>query len=81
MSRRSASAFALPTVCVRRRGARFSSIATAAETTLLDAAERGDRAAALKLLTKGAEFNAPGLTARRAIMYAAANDDLELVAR
>ena len=32
----------------------------AAETTLLDAVERGDRAAALTLLAKGANPNTPG---------------------
>jgi ankyrin repeat protein len=55
------------------------SIATAAENTLLDAAERGDRAAALQLLTKGANPNAQGPDGTTAIMWAASNDDLELV--
>ena len=55
------------------------SIATAAESPLLDASERGDRATALKLLAKGADVNAPGPDGATAIMYAAANDDLELV--
>ena len=53
--------------------------ATAAETTLLDAAERGDRATALRLLAKGANPNAPGPDGTTAIMWAASNDDLELV--
>ena len=37
-----------------------TSIAHAAENTLLDAAERGDRAAVARLLTKGANPNTPG---------------------
>src|SRR5688572_23429193 len=56
-----------------------ASVVLAAESTLLDAAERSDRATALKLLAKGAEVNAPGPDGTTAIMYAAANDDLELV--
>jgi ankyrin repeat protein len=52
---------------------------TAAEPSLLDAAERGDRAAALRLLGKGADPNVPGPDGTTAIMYAAANDDVELV--
>ena len=56
-----------------------SSIATAADTSLLDAAERGDGAAARKLLAKGVDVNAPGPDGTTAIMYAASNDDLELV--
>ena len=55
------------------------SIATAAETTVLDAAERGDRAAALHLLSKGANPNAAGPDGTTAIMWAATNDDVELV--
>jgi ankyrin repeat protein len=55
------------------------SIATAAETTLVDAAERGDRTAALQLLAKGANPNLPGPDGTTAIMWAAASDDLELV--
>jgi uncharacterized protein len=47
--------------------------------TVLAAAERGDRAAALRLLAKGANPNAPGPDGTTAVMYAAANDDLELV--
>ena len=56
-----------------------SSFVTAAENTLLDAAERGDRAAVLRLLAKGANPNAPGPDGTTAIMWASANDDLELV--
>ena len=52
-------------VATRRAGivlvvAQRRSIARAAETTLLDAAEQGDRAAALRLLAKGADPNATG---------------------
>jgi uncharacterized protein len=56
-----------------------SSIANAAENALLDAAERGDRAAAMRLLATGANPNAPGPDGTTAVMYAASNDDLELV--
>jgi ankyrin repeat protein len=55
------------------------SAVSAAENTFLDAAERGDRAAAVKLLASGADVNAAGPDGTTAIMYAAANDDLELV--
>jgi ankyrin repeat protein len=57
----------------------FASITSAAEPTLIDAAERGDRAAVSRLLSKGANPNTPGPDGTTAIMYAAANDDLELV--
>jgi ankyrin repeat protein len=52
---------------------------SAAENTLLDAAERGDRAAALRLLAGGAKPNVPGPDGTTPIMWAAANDDVELV--
>src|SRR5262249_6359840 len=55
------------------------SIAYAAKPTLLEAAESGDRAAALRLLAEGANANAVGPDGTTAVMYAAANDDLELV--
>src|SRR5687768_8189198 len=55
------------------------SLATAAEPTLLEAVERGERAAALQLLAKGADPNALGPDGATAIMYAAYNDDVELV--
>ena len=51
----------------------------AGKTALLDAAESGDRAAALKLLAERADPNTIGPDGSTAIMYAAANDDLELV--
>jgi ankyrin repeat protein len=52
---------------------------SAAETSLVEAAERGDRAAALSLLTRGANPNAPGADGTTALMWAAANDDIDLV--
>jgi len=55
------------------------SIASAAETTLVEAAERGDRAAALRLLAKGANANAAGPDGTTPVMWAASNDDVELV--
>src|SRR5215510_7026150 len=55
------------------------SIASAAgKPTLLEAAESGDRAAALRLLAEGANANVVGPDGTTAFMYAAANDDLEL---
>src|SRR5262245_26984267 len=56
-----------------------ASMASAAEPTLLDAAESGDRATALRLLSKGADPNVPGPDGTTAVMWAAANDDVELV--
>jgi ankyrin repeat protein len=50
----------------------------AAGQTVREAAERGDRAAALRLLTAGADPNAPGPDGTTAVMWAAANDDVEL---
>jgi ankyrin repeat protein len=52
---------------------------TAAENTLLAAAERGDRVAAMSLLAKGSNPNTPGADGTTPIMWAAANDDLDLV--
>jgi ankyrin repeat protein len=76
----------LPTRWLRFRSAvvavlcmTLASFASAAENTLLDAAERADRAAALCLLTKGDNPNTLGPDGTTALMYAAANDDLELV--
>jgi ankyrin repeat protein len=55
------------------------SIATPAKPTLLDAAESGDRASALKLLAERADPNTVGPDGTTAIMFAAHNDDLVLV--
>jgi ankyrin repeat protein len=54
-------------------------LAKAAGTTLLDAAEQGDRAAALRLLARGANPNAASPDGTTPIMWAASNDDLQLV--
>ncbi|MEP7353523.1 MAG: ankyrin repeat domain-containing protein [Acidobacteriota bacterium] len=52
----------------------------APEKTLLQAAEAGDHAVAMRLLTaKDTKVNAVGPDGTTAIMYAAANDDVELV--
>jgi uncharacterized protein len=57
-----------------------ASIMMAAEATLLEPAESGDHAAAMRLLSvKGANVNAAGADGTTAIMYASANGDLELV--
>ena len=54
--------------------------ADSTSATLLDAAESGDHAAAMRLLSaKGANVNATAADGSTAIMYAAANEDLELV--
>src|SRR5580704_244732 len=61
-------------------GASLSSLAMAAEMTPLAAAEAGDHATAMRLATvKGANVNTTGADGSTAIMYAAANNDLELV--
>ena len=57
----------------------FTRSIDAAEPTLLDAAERGDRAAVTRMLSKGADPNTPGPDGTTAIMYAASNGDVELV--
>jgi ankyrin repeat protein len=49
------------------------------EGGLVEAAEQGNRAAALRLLAQGANANAPGPDGTTALMWAASNDDLELV--
>ncbi len=54
-------------------------IARPVKTTLLDAAESGDRAVALRLLAEHADPNAASADGATPVMYAAANDDLELV--
>ena len=55
-------------------------LAADSATTLLDAAESGDHAAAMRLVaSKGANVNATAADGTTAVMYAAANGDLELV--
>src|SRR5438876_4997461 len=56
-----------------------TTIAAPATTALLDAAESGDRATALRLLAERANPNAVGPDGTTAIMWAAHNDDLALV--
>jgi uncharacterized protein len=57
-----------------------TSLLMAYNPSLLEVAESGDHAAALKLVgTKGTDVNATGPDGTTAIMYAAANDDVELV--
>ena len=56
-----------------------SAAMAAPPATLLDAVESGDRTAALRLLAKGANPNATGPDGTTPIMWAAANDDVELV--
>src|SRR5580698_10632339 len=57
-----------------------ASMALAGGPSLLDTASAGDHDAAMHLLsTKGADVNAAGPDGATAIMYAAANGDLELV--
>jgi ankyrin repeat protein len=55
--------------------------AVAAEVSLLDAAESGDRAAVLAALQKGGDVNARAPDGATALMWAAYNGDLELVER
>ena len=55
------------------------SVATAAERTLVDAAEQGDRSTVLRLLSKGGNPNTPAADGTTAIMWASANGDVELV--
>src|SRR5262245_64610692 len=56
-----------------------SSLARAADLTIVDAAERNDRAAVMRLLAKGANPNTAGPDGTTAVMWAASNGDLELV--
>jgi ankyrin repeat protein len=53
--------------------------ASGATATLLDAAEQGDRPAALRLLAGGANPNTPGPDGTTPLMWAAAHADLDLV--
>jgi ankyrin repeat protein len=55
-----------------------ATLATGADVGLLEAAERGDRAAVLRLLATGADPNTPGPDGTTALMWAAAHDDVEL---
>lgn len=55
------------------------SIATAAETTLVEAVESGDRATALRLLAGGADPNALAPDGASALMWAAYHGDTDLV--
>jgi len=56
----------------------LSATSAQAQATLLAAAERGDRAAALAFIAKGADVNVAGPDGTTALMWAAANDDVEL---
>lgn len=61
-------------------GAAPAAVGGSTGTALLDAAQSGDHAAALRLAaTKGADVNAADGDGSTAVMYAAANGDLELV--
>jgi len=53
--------------------------AATSNAKLLDAAEAGDRATSLRLLSEKADPNTAGPDGTTAIMYASANDDIELV--
>src|SRR5262245_12541477 len=66
-------------VTVAAWGLAVSAALAAPPATLVDAAENGDRTAALRLLANGADPNAPGPDGTTPIMWAAANGDLELV--
>jgi uncharacterized protein len=54
-------------------------VASPAASTLLEAVEQGDRTSALHLLAEHANPNVAGPDGTTAVMYAAANDDLDLV--
>ena len=58
-----------------------SAAALAGESTLLEAVESGDRAAALKLLEAGSDVRAVGGDGTTALMWAAYHGDQELVER
>jgi ankyrin repeat protein len=53
--------------------------ATPANNTLVEAAESGDRATALRLLAAGSNPNATSPDGTTAVMWASANEDVELV--
>jgi len=56
-----------------------SAALTTSKPSLLDATESNDRSTALKLLAERADPNAAGPDGTTAVMYAAANSDLDLV--
>jgi len=56
-----------------------NAFAATGNPALIDAAERGDHAAVVRLLSKGADPNAVGPDGTTAIMWAASNDDIDLV--
>src|SRR6185295_10020709 len=56
-----------------------ASIASAAGPTIVDSSEKGDRAAVLGMLAKGANPNTASADGTTAVMWAASNDDVELV--
>jgi ankyrin repeat protein len=56
-----------------------ASLVSAATLTIVDAAERGDRAAVLGMLAKGVNPNTVSADGTTALMWAASNDDVELV--
>ncbi len=66
-------------IAVLLAGASMLAAADSTTTTLLDAAESGDHAAAMRLVGAKANVNVTGADGSTAIMYAAANGDLELV--
>src|SRR5688572_17597413 len=59
----------------------LATAATAAEQSLLDAAEAGDHAAAVAALTAGGDVNARGPDGTTALIWAAYNGDAKLVER
>jgi ankyrin repeat protein len=59
----------------------FGTAAVAAEQSLLDAAESGDRAAALAALAAGADVAARGADGTTPLIWAAYNGDVELVGK
>jgi len=73
-------------LCIAAAAAGVAAISSAsaaqtplAETSLIAAAESGDRARALRLLAEGADPNAPGPDGATPVMWAAYYDDVELV--
>jgi ankyrin repeat protein len=62
-------------------GALASAASVAADVSLLDALESGDRATAIKLLDAGADVNMRASDGTTPLMWAAYQDDVELVRR